>query len=394
MSEQVLSELSPAAAAASAFPAPAAQQKLNLLDMNRQQLREFFSSLGEKPFRADQVMKWMYHYCCDDFDQMTDINKHLRARLKALAEIRAPEVAEEQRSADGTIKWAIKVGDQQVETVYIPEDDRATLCVSSQVGCVLQCTFCSTAQQGFNRNLRVSEIIGQVWRAAKIIGAAKVTGQRPITNVVMMGMGEPLLNLTNVVPAMEIMLDDFGFGLSKRRVTLSTSGVVPALEKLGDMIDVALAISLHAPNDTIRDEIVPINRKYNIETFLSAVRRYLDKSNANQGRVTVEYVMLDHINDGTEHAHQLAECLKDTPCKINLIPWNPFPGAPYGRSSNSRVDRFAKVLMGYGFTTIVRKTRGDDIDAACGQLAGEVIDRTERTLRKRMNGESIEVKAV
>ncbi|RLR17449.1 bifunctional tRNA (adenosine(37)-C2)-methyltransferase TrmG/ribosomal RNA large subunit methyltransferase RlmN [Sodalis-like symbiont of Bactericera trigonica] len=393
MSEQLLSELSPVAATSSP-PAPAAQQKLNLLDLNRQQLREFFSSMGEKPFRADQVMKWIYHYCCDDFDQMTDINKHLRARLKARAEIRAPEVAEEQRSADGTIKWAIKVGDQQVETVYIPEDDRATLCVSSQVGCALQCTFCSTAQQGFNRNLRVSEIIGQVWRAAKIIGAAKVTVQRPITNVVMMGMGEPLLNLTNVVPAMEIMLDDFGFGLSKRRVTLSSSGVVPALDKLGDMIDVALAISLHAPNDTIRDEIVPINRKYNIETFLSSVRRYLDKSNANQGRVTVEYVMIDHINDGTEHAHQLSACLKDTPCKINLIPWNPFPGAPYGRSSNSRVDRFAKVLMGYGFTTIVRKTRGDDIDAACGQLAGEVIDRTKRTLRKRMNGDSIEVKAV
>lgn len=339
-------------------------------------------------------MKWIYHYCCDDLDQMTDINKHLRARLKMLVEIRAPEVAEERRSSDGTIKWAIKVGDQQIETVYIPEDDRATLCISSQVGCALQCTFCSTGQQGFNRNLRVSEIIGQVWRAAKIIGAAKGTGQRPITNVVMMGMGEPLLNLTNVVPAIEIMLDGFGFGLSKRRVTLSTSGVVPALEKLGDMIDVALAISLHAPNDTIRDEIVPINRKYNIETFLSAVRRYLEKSNANQGRVTVEYVMLNHINDGTEHAHQLAACLKDTPCKINLIPWNPFPDSPYGRSSNSRIDRFAKVLKGYGFTTIVRKTRGADIDAACGQLAGEVIDRTKRTLRKRMNGESIKVKAV
>ncbi len=262
------------------------------------------------------------------------------------------------------------------------------------MGCALECKFCSTAQQGFNRNLRVSEIIGQVWRAAKIIGAAKVTGQRPITNVVMMGMGEPLLNLTNVVPAMEIMLDDFGFGLSKRRVTLSTSGVVPALDKLGDMIDVALAISLHAPNDEIRDEIVPINKKYNIETFLAAVRRYIGKSNANQGRVTIEYVMLDHVNDGTEHAHQLAELLKDTPCKINLIPWNPFPGAPYGRSSNSRIDRFSKVLMSYGFTTIVRKTRGDDIDAACGQLAGDVIDRTKRTMRKRMQGEPIAVKAV
>ncbi|MBH3153567.1 bifunctional tRNA (adenosine(37)-C2)-methyltransferase TrmG/ribosomal RNA large subunit methyltransferase RlmN [Serratia marcescens] len=344
-----------------------AAAKINLLDLNRQQMREFFAEMGEKPFRADQVMKWIYHYCCDDFEQMTDINKVLRGKLQRVAEIRAPEVAEEQRSADGTIKWAIKVGDQQVETVYIPEADRATLCVSSQVGCALECKFCSTAQQGFNRNLRVSEIIGQVWRAAKIIGALKVTGQRPITNVVMMGMGEPLLNLNNVVPA---------------------------LDKLGDMIDVALAISLHAPNDTIRDEIVPINRKYNIETFLSAVRRYLEKSNANQGRVTVEYVMLDHINDSTDDAHQLAEVLKDTPCKINLIPWNPFPGAPYGRSSNSRVDRFSKVLMEYGFTTIVRKTRGDDIDAACGQLAGEVIDRTKRTLKKKMAGEPINVRAV
>ncbi len=368
--------------------------KINLLDLNRKQMREFFIKMGEKPFRADQVMKWMYHYCSDDFEEMTDINKTLRNKLASLAEIRAPEVAVEQRSADGTIKWAIQVGNQQVETVYIPDGDRATLCVSSQVGCALECTFCSTAQQGFNRNLRVSEIIGQVWRAAKIIGAAKIAGTRPITNVVMMGMGEPLLNLNNVVPAMEIMLDDFGFGLSKRRVTLSTSGVVPALDKLGDMIDVALAISLHAPNDTIRDEIVPINRKYNIDTFLASVNRYLGKSNANQGRVTVEYVMLDHINDGTEHAHELAERLKDTPCKINLIPWNPFPGAPYGRSSNSRIDRFSKVLMEYGFTVIVRKTRGDDIDAACGQLAGEVIDRTKRTLKKKMANDAIMMKSM
>ena len=368
--------------------------KINLLDLTRKEMRQFFADMGEKPFRADQVMKWIYHYCYDDFDLMTDINKVLRTKLKAVAEIRAPEVSEEQRSADGTIKWAIRVGDQEVETVYIPEDDRATLCVSSQVGCALECKFCSTAQQGFNRNLRVSEIIGHVWRAAKIIGSLKSSGRRPITNVVMMGMGEPLLNLTHVVPAMEIMLDDFGFGLSKRRVTISTSGVVPALDKLGDMIDVALAISLHAPTDDVRDEIVPINKKYNIETFLASVRRYLGKSNANGGRVTVEYVMLDHINDSTDQAHQLAACLKDTPSKINLIPWNPFPGAPYGRSSNSRIDRFAKVLMEYGFTTIVRKTRGDDIDAACGQLAGDVIDRTKRTLKKRMAGEPISVKAV
>ncbi len=299
--------------------------KINLLDLTRKEMRQFFADMGEKPFRADQVMKWIYHYCYDDFDLMTDINKVLRTKLKAVAEIRAPEVSEEQRSADGTIKWAIRVGDQEVETVYIPEEDRATLCVSSQVGCALECKFCSTAQQGFNRNLRVSEIIGQVWRAAKIIGSLKSSGRRPITNVVMMGMGEPLLNLTHVVPAMEIMLDDFGFGLSKRRVTISTSGVVPALDKLGDMIDVALAISLHAPTDDVRDEIVPINKKYNIETFLASVRRYLGKSNANGGRVTVEYVMLDHINDSTDQAHQLAACLKDTPSKINLIPWNPFP---------------------------------------------------------------------
>ncbi|KOA69846.1 bifunctional tRNA (adenosine(37)-C2)-methyltransferase TrmG/ribosomal RNA large subunit methyltransferase RlmN [Pantoea sp. CFSAN033090] len=389
MSEQIVTS-----ASASPIVVSPKSQKINLLDLNRQQMREFFLSLGEKPFRADQVMKWIYHYCCDDFEQMTDINKKLRNRLIELTEIRAPEVAEEMRSTDGTIKWAIRVGDQLVETVYIPEGDRATLCVSSQVGCALECKFCSTAQQGFNRNLRVSEIIGQVWRAAKIVGAAKITGQRPITNVVMMGMGEPLLNLNNVVPAMEIMLDDFGFGLSKRRVTLSTSGVVPALDKLGDMIDVALAISLHAPNDKLRDDIVPINKKYNIETFLAAVKRYIGKSNANQGRVTIEYVLLDHVNDSTDDAHELAALLKETPCKINLIPWNPFPGAPYGRSSNSRIDRFSKVLMDYGFTTIVRKTRGDDIDAACGQLAGEVIDRTKRTMRKKMAGEAISVKAL
>ncbi|AOM39313.1 bifunctional tRNA (adenosine(37)-C2)-methyltransferase TrmG/ribosomal RNA large subunit methyltransferase RlmN [Xenorhabdus hominickii] len=390
---QLNETVSPSTSAVSVTPEKK-NGKINLLDLNRKQMRQFFIDMGEKPFRADQVMKWMYHYCYDDFEQMTDINKVLRAKLQQVAEIKAPEVAEEQRSSDGTIKWAITVGDQQVETVYIPEDERATLCVSSQVGCALECKFCSTAQQGFNRNLRVSEIIGQVWRAAKIIGSLKSSGRRPITNVVMMGMGEPLLNLNNVVPAMEIMMDDFGFGLSKRRVTLSTSGVVPALDKLGDMIDVALAISLHAPTDDIRDEIVPINRKYNIEEFLAGVRRYLTKSNANQGRVTVEYVMLDHVNDSVEQAHQLAECLKDTPSKINLIPWNPFPGAPYGRSSNSRIDRFSKVLMEYGFTTIVRKTRGDDIDAACGQLAGDVIDRTKRTLKKRLAGEPIQVKTV
>ena len=369
-------------------------KKINLMDLTRQQMREFFKELGEKPFRADQLIKWIYHFGEDNFDNMTNINKKLREKLKAVAEIKAPEVAVEQRSADGTIKWAMQVGEQQVETVYIPEADRATLCVSSQVGCALACTFCSTAQQGFNRNLTVSEIIGQVWRASKIIGNFGVTGIRPITNVVMMGMGEPLLNVANVVPAMEIMLDDFAYGLSKRRVTLSTSGVVPALDNLSKMIDVALAISLHAPNDELRDEIVPINKKYNIKMLIDSVNRYLSVSNANHGKVTIEYVMLDHVNDGVEHAHQLAEVLKNTPCKINLIPWNPFPEAPYAKSSNTRIDRFQKTLMEYGFTVITRKTRGDDIDAACGQLAGDVIDRTKRTAMKRQFGQNIGVTEV
>lgn len=369
-------------------------KKINLMDLTRQQMREFFKELGEKPFRADQLVKWIYHFGEDNFDNMTNINKKLREKLKAVAEIKTPEVAVEQRSSDGTIKWAMQVGEQQVETVYIPEADRATLCVSSQVGCALACTFCSTAQQGFNRNLTVSEIIGQVWRASKIIGNFGVTGIRPITNVVMMGMGEPLLNVANVVPAMEIMLDDFAYGLSKRRVTLSTSGVVPALDNLSKMIDVALAISLHAPNDELRDEIVPINKKYNIKMLIDSVNRYLSVSNANHGKVTIEYVMLDHVNDGIEHAHQLAEVLKNTPCKINLIPWNPFPEAPYAKSSNTRIDRFQKTLMEYGFTVIIRKTRGDDIDAACGQLAGDVIDRTKRTAMKRQFGQNIGVTEV
>ena len=366
-------------------------KKVNLMNLTRAQMREFFAELGEKPFRADQLVKWIYHFGEDNFDNMTNLNKKLREKLKSVAEIKAPEVAVEQRSADGTIKWAMQVGDQQVETVYIPEADRATLCVSSQVGCALACTFCSTAQQGFNSNLTVSEIIGQVWRASKIIGNFGVTGVRPITNVVMMGMGEPLLNVANVVPAMEIMLDDFAYGLSKRRVTLSTSGVVPALDNLSKMIDVALAISLHAPNDELRDEIVPLNKKYNIKTLIDSVNRYLSVSNANHGKVTIEYVMLDHINDHVEHAHQLAEVLKNTPCKINLIPWNPFPEAPYAKSSNTRIDRFQKTLMEYGLTVIVRKTRGDDIDAACGQLAGDVIDRTKRTAQKKRFGQGIAV---
>lgn len=367
--------------------------KTNLLDFDRAGLRAYFNEMGEKPFRADQLMKWIYQQGIADFEQMTNLNKVLRAKLIANCEVRAPEIAYQQNASDGTIKFALRLdGGQEVETVWIPDGDRATLCVSSQVGCALECTFCSTAQQGFNRNLTVSEIIGQVWRVATTIGLSNDTQRRPITNVVMMGMGEPLLNLKNVIPAMSLMMDDLAFGLSKRRVTLSTSGVVPALDILGDKIDVALAISLHAPTNELRDEIVPVNKKYPIEVFLAGVRRYLAKSNANQGKVTVEYVMLNGINDSTDQAHQLAKVLAETPSKINLIPFNPYPGSPYTCSSNSRIDRFAKVLMSYGFVVVVRRTRGDDIDAACGQLVGEVVDRTKRMLKKQLKGENIPVK--
>ncbi len=372
-------------------------QKVNLLDFDRKGMRQFFQEeLGEKAFRADQIMKWIYHFGVDDFEKMTNINKKLREKLIRLAEIKAPTVSEAQHSSDGTIKWAMRVGDQDVETVYIPDDDRATLCVSSQVGCALECKFCSTAQQGFNRNLKVSEIIGQVWRAAREIGLEKETGRRPITNVVMMGMGEPLLNMKNLMPALELMLDDLGFGLSKRRVTVSTSGVVSGLDQMTGQIDVALAISLHAPNDKLRSEIMPINDRWDIQDFLASVRRYIASSNANRGKVTVEYVLLDHVNDDMDHARELAELLKDTPAKINLIPFNPYPGSPYKKPSNSRIDRFMKTLMQYDYTVTVRKTRGDDIDAACGQLVGDVIDRTKRTqqIAAQKGQQAIPVKAV
>lgn len=355
-------------------------KKINLLNLNRKQMRQFFVDIGEKSFRADQIMKWIYQFGYDDFDKMTDINKVLREKLKQTTEIKAPKFVEEHRSADGTIKWAFDVGDGQlIEAVYIPEKERATLCISSQVGCALACEFCSTAKQGFNRNLTVAEIIGQLWMASNRIGVTGKLADRPISNVVMMGMGEPLLNLANVVPAMEIMLDDYAYGLSKRRVTLSTSGIVPALDKLGDLIDVALAVSLHAPTDDIRSQIMPINNKYNMAELKRSMLSYLSKANANHGKITIEYVLLNQINDSVEQAKQLAIYLKEVPCKINLIPWNPFPGAPYAKSSNTRIDRFMKTLMEYGFTVIVRKTRGDDIDAACGQLAGDIIDRTKRT---------------
>ncbi len=377
-------------------------KKVNLLNFDHQGLRDYFASIGEKPFRADQVMKWMYHFGYDDFEQMTNLNKKLREKLARNCEIHAPEISQKQVSNDGTIKYALKLeGGQEVETVWIPENNRATLCVSSQVGCALECSFCSTAQQGFNRNLSVSEIIGQVWRVANDIGATRIAGKRPITNIVMMGMGEPLLNMKNLIPALDNMLNDLAYGLSKRRVTVSTSGVVPALAMLKEKIDCALAISIHAPNDALRNELVPINKKYPLQEFLAASRQYIEGSKA-QKAVTVEYVMIQEVNDTTEHAHELAHALKDTPSKINLIPFNPYPGSPYKRSSNSRIDRFDKVLQTYGYTVITRRTRGDDIDAACGQLAGDVLDRTKRTAtnteqaeeKKQVKAEQISVKIV
>ena len=376
--------------------------KVNLLNLDHQGLREYFSSINEKPFRADQIMKWIYHFGYSDFEQMTNLNKKLREKLQRNCEIKAPEISQKQVSNDGTIKYALVLeGGQEVETVWIPENDRATLCVSSQVGCALECTFCSTAQQGFNRNLSMAEIIGQVWRVANDIGATRITGKRPITNIVMMGMGEPLLNMKNLIPALDTMLNDLGYGLSKRRVTVSTSGVVPALDMLKEKIDCALAISIHAPDNILRDELVPINKKYPLEEFVAAAGRYINGSKANK-QATIEYVMLDHVNDSTDQAHALAHALKDLPSKINLIPFNPYPGSPYKRSSNSRIDRFDKVLQSYGLTVITRRTRGEDIDAACGQLAGDVLDRTKRTQtqenaqneKKQVKADEISVKIV
>jgi len=383
-----------------------ASGKVNLLNFDHQGMREYFAQLGEKPFRADQIMKWIYHFGYSDFEQMTNLNKKLREKLQQNCEIKAPEISKKQVSKDGTIKYALLLeGGQEVETVWIPENDRATLCVSSQVGCALECTFCATAQQGFNRNLSMAEIIGQVWRVANDIGATRITGKRPITNIVMMGMGEPLLNMKNLIPSLDTMLNDLGYGLSKRRVTVSTSGVVPALDMLKEKIDCALAISIHAPDNKLRDELVPINKKYPLEEFIAAAGRYIDGSRANK-QATIEYVMLDHVNDSTEQAHALAHVLKDLPSKINLIPFNPYPGSPYKRPSNSRMDRFDKVLQSYGLTVITRRPRGEDIDAACGQLAGDVLDRTKRTKmqsdsqlsanseRKQVKADEISVKIV
>lgn len=363
--------------------------KVNLLGMNRSQLEEYFISIGEKKFRATQVMKWIHQLGVDDFESMTNISKSLREKLAQKAEIRAPEVVYRNFSADGTRKWVLKVGNgSMVETVLIPAaGGRKTLCVSSQVGCALDCSFCSTGKQGFQRDLDLSEIIGQVWIANRSYfedEPVMENRERAITNVVMMGMGEPLLNFDNVVPAMDIMLDDFGYGLSKRRVTLSTSGVVPMMDKLYEKIDVALAVSLHAPNDELRNELVPINKKYPIAELMAACRRYLAKFQPVEGgrrKVTMEYVMLAGVNDQPEHARQLAKILKDVPSKINLIPFNPFPHAPYDRSPKEAVLAFQNMMIAAGFTCTIRATRGDDIDAACGQLVGQVQDRTRRAER-------------
>jgi 23S rRNA (adenine2503-C2)-methyltransferase len=356
--------------------------KTNLLGLDSEALKAFCSAIGEKPFRAGQILQWIHRYGVDDFEAMTNLSKTLRQRLAEVAEIRAPEVALDQQAADGTRKWLLRLADGNcIETVFIPEVNRGTLCVSSQVGCTLNCAFCSTGHQGFSRNLETHEIVAQLWVANRLLGGAEA-GERRVTNVVFMGMGEPLLNFDRVVSAIRIMLDDNAYGLSKRRVTVSTAGLVPLIDQLRDTLPVSLAVSLHATNDPLRDELVPLNRKYPIAVLLDACRRYV--VNQPHRRVTFEYIMLDGVNDSDAHARELVALLRDVPSKINLIPFNPFPEGRFQRSSPARLERFRKILMDAGFTTITRKTRGDDIDAACGQLAGRVEDRTRR--RERLAG--------
>jgi 23S rRNA (adenine2503-C2)-methyltransferase len=354
--------------------------KKNLLDFDLPGLAAWFESIGEKPFRAKQVLRWLHHYGAEDFAQMTDLAKSLRAKLQEQAEIRPPRLVGEQASDDGTRKFLLEVGPgNHVETVFIPEGDRGTLCVSTQVGCALECSFCSTGRQGFNRNLTTAEILGQLWWANKALGRDP-KGERLISNVVLMGMGEPLLNFDNTVTAISVMLDDHAYGLSRRRVTVSTSGIVPALDRLREQMPVALAVSLHAPDDALRDQLVPINRKYPLAELLAACRRYLER--APRDFITFEYVMLDGVNDRPAHAEALIEIARQVPCKFNLIPFNPFPDSGYRRSPPDRVRAFAKRLMDAGLITTTRKTRGDDIDAACGQLAGRVQDRSRRVISR------------
>ncbi|NOX75480.1 MAG: 23S rRNA (adenine(2503)-C(2))-methyltransferase RlmN [Gammaproteobacteria bacterium] len=355
--------------------------KVNLLNLNRADMEAFFITHGEKPFRAKQVLQWLHQYGVADIDAMTNLSKILRAKLKDIAEIRVPEVVVDQASTDGTHKWVLRLDSgNSVETVFIPERGRGTLCVSSQVGCALECSFCSTARQGFNRNLTVAEIIGQMWVANKALGRdpfSRGREQRIVSNVVFMGMGEPLLNFDATVGAIDILMDDFGYGLSKRRVTVSTSGVVPALDRLKQVSDVALALSLHAPDDALRNELVPLNKKYPIRDVLDACKRYI--AGDTRRRITMEYVMLDGVNDSPAQARALVNTLRGVPAKVNLIPFNPFPETQYRRSSDANIDRFRDILKKAGLIAMTRKTRGDDIDAACGQLVGKVNDRTRRT---------------
>jgi 23S rRNA (adenine2503-C2)-methyltransferase len=357
------------------MPETPATQRENLLGLTRPQVEAFVRELGSQPFRARQLWSWMYKRAEGSFDSMTDLAKSFRAQLHERAEIRVPEIVTQQESADGTRKWLLRADAKQAfEMVYIPEPDRGTLCISSQVGCALDCSFCSTAQQGFNRNLSTAEIVGQVWLANRELGTTGRPGDRAVTNVVLMGMGEPLANFRNVVPALRIFTDDLGFDLSRRRVTLSTSGLVPQIYKLAEEVNVALAVSLHAPNDELRNELVPINRVHPIAELLEACWHYIDEQNGRS--VTFEYVMLDGVNDQRAHAVELARLLKDKPAKVNLIPFNPFPGTEYRRSSQEVIRQFADELIQRGVIATIRRTRGEDIDAACGQLAGQVTDRT------------------
>jgi 23S rRNA (adenine2503-C2)-methyltransferase len=388
--------------------------KTNLLGLTRTELEAFIGQMGEKPFRARQLMKWLYKRAANDFDQMTDLAKSFRERLKEVAEVRTPEIRMTQVSADGTRKWLLSmparadatggnretgIGNselqplapglqpefqpdlQAIEMVFIPEPGRGTLCISSQLGCAMDCTFCSTAQQGFNRNLSVAEIVGQVWLANRELGY-EAGGDRVITNVVFMGMGEPLANYRNVVPATEILMDDLGFDISRRRVTVSTSGLVPQMLKLAEETNCALAVSLHAPNDELRDVLVPINRKHKIAELLDACWQYVNKQNARS--ITFEYVMLDGVNDKPEHAHELVRLLQGRPGKVNLIPFNPFPGTQYRRSTPAAIERFRDICNSHGVIATTRRTRGDDIDAACGQLVGRVRDRTTVRLGSKL----------
>ena len=353
---------------------------LNLLDLDRQGLEDYFSGLGEKSFRASQVIQWIHQKAVTDFQQMSNLSQSLRDYLQNNTVIHLPEVVYDATSVDGTRKWLLQLDDgNRIETVYIPEDDRGTLCVSSQVGCALDCSFCSTGRRGFNRNLNTAEIISQVWLATRLIDEEIKPG-RKVTNVVLMGMGEPLLNFDNVVRAVHLMMDDFAYGLSKRRVTVSTAGVVPAIDRLGDILDMRLAVSLHAPDDDLRNMLVPLNRKYPLQELMSACRRFIDKQSA-RSRITFEYVLLDGVNDTDQHAHELIKLVKGIPTLMNLIPFNPFAGSGYKTSPRKRVEQFNKILADAGITTVVRRTRGGDIDAACGQLVGKIEDKSRRHRR-------------